>query len=1457
MGAVPQGTPGSRTISIDTCQSKSRKDLILLRSKCNPKTQTTTSWHRPLGPPAAPSIVTITAGALGTATVIAKSPIDNGGARITSFLLSATPTKIEGKTEWASSTYKPNSSGEIKISGLIPGDTYIFTLVANNAVGISAPSQASVPFLAPTVPASPAITAVVATGTNSALVTYTAPTFDGGSPITSYTATSSPSGVQSTAYRSSAGTIEVTGLTSSTSYTFTIVANNFAGSSLPSTISAAITTFSPPPPPPAPTPAVEAPAPTPTLAAPAFTLSSSSETRTANIVATGFTISSTGGLIASFAINATPAGMSFSTSTGALTGTPTTVATATTYTVTATNASGSTTATFALTVLAPLSTDATLTTASTIKGQATLLLGTPSATLASATAGSVTISSTQAADTSNTGSYITAFSKTNSGATISRIVKYASGASYTGFATDSVYNGTAAITAGDFFIVKVVAVDESAILYYNIIAKFLPTFSAWANLSKPALAGDFVLTAPIVTGSLVGVLTYSSGTTGVITISSATAHIVATGTSVITATFTPTNTAAYSSSTTTMTITVTAGDYTVGMDGPGGGKVFYVSTSTFICGATLAVYCKFLESAPSGWNGSSEPTKLWAVTDNQSKDIDGITDDGFAINTSIGIGLGLKNSIAIVSQGNDTTTAAGAARAYLGGTLSDWYLPTTSELLLMCKWARGVAWTSDETVCSGGTINLGTGEGLGAAGFISSRYWSSSEYSDSRAWSQEYTSPGNQANSAKSDSRYVRPIRAFGSLLPLFTLSSTSETRTVNTAATGFTATGKGGAIASFDITPSAPAGMSFNYGTGRLTGTPSQTQSATTHTITATNSSGTSTATFTLTVTHGVASKVAITRASIGNTDNIAFATQPQITVQDSGSRTATSSSAVVTATISGAGGTLIGTVTATAVSGVATFTNLGIDGTNGTTYTITYTVTSLTAATQTVKLIRYCDGTFTCAVGDVGPGGGTIFYADLVGFNCGTNFTSTGSPTGGLCRYLEAAASTTSPAWTDATYAWSGNTNTSLATSNSIGSGYKNTLAMIGQSGAGTEGAGNVAQAFRGGGLSDWYLPSANEANQLYNNRDAVGGWVTAYYWSSSQLSADSAYNQFNGIGSPWSATKSSTTLYVRPIRAFGAGSAAKVAITRASVGTQRRTAFTTQPQITIQDSGGTTITSSAAVVTATVSAGGTLVGTTTSTASSGVATFTGLGVDGTIGTSYTITYTTVGLTVATATVTLIGTTCDGTTFTCQVGDTGPGGGKIFYYSAAGFSCGSAFSATGSPTGGKCYYLEVAPKTWDGASDPLKPWAVTAKNNELVNATGDSNSVGIGHGYQNSDLIVVQNGTYNATNNNYAAGAARAYSGGSKNDWYLPAIPELNELYKWANSDVAQPALGTVGVDGTLNFAANGFTIEFDFASVYYWSSSEDAPNHAWNQSFNHSKQEWNVKSDDSRRVRPIRAF
>jgi hypothetical protein len=93
-----------------------------------------------------------------------------------------------------------------------------------------------------TVPRAP--TAPVATvGNAQASVRFTPPTSDGGSPITSYTVTASPSGQTATG----GGTpIVVPGLTVGTSYTFTVVATNAAGSSIASTVSPAVTAITVP-----------------------------------------------------------------------------------------------------------------------------------------------------------------------------------------------------------------------------------------------------------------------------------------------------------------------------------------------------------------------------------------------------------------------------------------------------------------------------------------------------------------------------------------------------------------------------------------------------------------------------------------------------------------------------------------------------------------------------------------------------------------------------------------------------------------------------------------------------------------------------------------------------------------------------------------------------------------------------------------------------------------------------------------------------------------------------------------------------------------------------------------------------------------------------------------------------------------------------------------------------------
>jgi hypothetical protein len=193
------------------------------------------------------------------------------------------------------------------------------------------------------VPLTPVITATSARGHDSAVFTLatseTATKLD--SPIAYYLIQNVNTGQISKIIPNRLDQLTISNLNALTSYTFTIAAVSVDGTSPSSPITSVIKTGA--------VPVVTVVTTTP-LAAPAFTLSASSEIRTVNTTATGFTSTSTGGAIASYAISATPAGMSFNSSTGELSGTPTSIASATAYTITATNATGSTTQTFTLTV---------------------------------------------------------------------------------------------------------------------------------------------------------------------------------------------------------------------------------------------------------------------------------------------------------------------------------------------------------------------------------------------------------------------------------------------------------------------------------------------------------------------------------------------------------------------------------------------------------------------------------------------------------------------------------------------------------------------------------------------------------------------------------------------------------------------------------------------------------------------------------------------------------------------------------------------------------------------------------------------------------------------------------------------------------------------------------------------------------------------------------------------------
>jgi hypothetical protein len=175
-------------------------------------------------------------------------------------------------------------------------------------------------------------------------------------------------------------------------------------------------------------------------------------------------------------------------------------------------------------------------------------------------------------------------------------------------------------------------------------------------------------------------------------------------------------------------------------------------------------------------------------------------------------------------------------------------------------------------------------------------------------------------------------------------------------------------------------------------------------------------------------------------------------------------------------------------------------------------------------------------CEVGNKGPGGGIVFY------DAGSQ-QSWG-------RYLEFAPIGWSGAVQDPVTQWCEKTSNLVgAWGIEIGTGKSNTDLMLA---ACTSGAAVEARAYKGGGKSDWHLPSIYEFNELckFARYQATGnpkigcerrgqtghrgGFEERNYWTSSESNASDASLTWVGVGGggspnkvhPWS---------VRPVRAF----------------------------------------------------------------------------------------------------------------------------------------------------------------------------------------------------------------------------------------------------------------------------------------------------------------------------------
>ena len=161
--------------------------------------------------------------------------------------------------------------------------------------------------------------------------------------------------------------------------------------------------------------------------------------------------------------------------------------------------------------------------------------------------------------------------------------------------------------------------------------------------------------------------------------------------------------------------------YKCGDTGPGGGTIFYVSSTRFACGADMGSYCNYLEVAPNLWAPNSQTQCKDAGgkcggSATQTSDFagngKGITLCTVSTTASIdslasgqAVGTGYANST-ILAPWCNPSDAPNIARLYDGGGMTDWFVPSTDEMQALLDYPNlnaiggfppSVYWTSTGT----------------------------------------------------------------------------------------------------------------------------------------------------------------------------------------------------------------------------------------------------------------------------------------------------------------------------------------------------------------------------------------------------------------------------------------------------------------------------------------------------------------------------------------------------------------------------------------------------------------------------------------------------------------------------------------------------------------------------------------------------------------------------------------
>lgn len=175
---------------------------------------------------------------------------------------------------------------------------------------------------------------------------------------------------------------------------------------------------------------------------------------------------------------------------------------------------------------------------------------------------------------------------------------------------------------------------------------------------------------------------------------------------------------------------------------------------------------------------------------------------------------------------------------------------------------------------------------------------------------------------------------------------------------------------------------------------------------------------------------------------------------------------------------------------------------------------------------MIETYDNSKVYKLGDTGPAGGLICYIN-------PDWEKDG------WRYLEAAPQSTEFSVTE----WGKNNDSVTGTQKTIGSGYLNTDKIIvllntppAVTGMAAQVCDNLSITVKGVIYDDWFLPSLDELNLMYENlsKKGVGSFNSGNYWCSSEENAGFAWNQRFSDGEQGYNGKTNY-LRVRAIRSF----------------------------------------------------------------------------------------------------------------------------------------------------------------------------------------------------------------------------------------------------------------------------------------------------------------------------------